>query len=84
MTMAFEDDPDEEFFKIIEGIELTTDVEEIDLSKLSNFELSSKFNDVRRKLADLEERIDPHTEEGIDLHALYHGYLLEMKKRGMA
>lgn len=50
---------------------------------LSLLELTERFEDVRRRLADTGEMLDPKTPEAMDLSAIYHGLLLEKKRRAL-
>jgi len=64
----------------------TSDIEKlgaVTVSSLSDFELSQKFNEAKRELYKRGELMNPKTDTGKDLHAVYHGCLLEMKHRGL-
>jgi hypothetical protein len=50
---------------------------------LTDIELVRKFNATKRELYARGELLNPKTDTGKDLGAIYHGCLLEMKKRGL-
>jgi len=73
----------DEFEDIIEGLDLSFPEDHRPLSEYGRYELLREFHDTRKRLYELAEILTPHSEEGIDLHARYHGLMQEMKKRGM-
>lgn len=83
-------DPDDEqvdmiFRQMMEGVGLDENdvvkISEVTVSSLTDFELSQRFNDAKQELYQRGELLNPTTDTGKDIHAMYHGYLLEMKKR---
>lgn len=55
----------------------------IDLSKLTDLEISTMFSDVRRDLLASEQMMNPTTERGRELHSQRAALLIEMSRRGM-
>jgi hypothetical protein len=76
-------DADDEFRRLMEGLDLTipTDVEQV--SVLSEVELSRRWNKVRQDLLARGEMMEPKTDTGRELHSLRHAYMLEMQRRRM-
>lgn len=60
------------------------DEEAADYQSLSNRELVIKYDDVTKELEATGEMIFPKSDNAQNLSAVYHGLLLEMKRRGFA
>lgn len=85
-------DPDEDFNALIEGLDLQEPDDVVDVSKLSDIELSNVFHDARERLkamgemlSDLENTFATKagSDEARELHSLRLACLLELRKRGM-
>lgn len=76
-------DFDEEFAALTGGLVIETDVKLIDYKKMTTPDLSSLYADTREELFDLGELLRPRTPRGIDLGAIYHGCLLELRSRNL-
>lgn len=59
----------------------TSDVE--DVTKLEGGALLRQFALVERQLRDIGEMMQPHSEDGRELHSRRAAYLIEMRRRGM-
>jgi hypothetical protein len=77
-------DADDEFKRLMEGLELEAPINVEDVSLLTEVELSSRFNKVRQDLLARGEMIDPKTDTGREMHSQRTAYMLEMRRRGMA
>jgi hypothetical protein len=58
-----------------------SDVE--DVTKLEGGALLRQFALVERQLRDIGEMMQPHTDDGRELHSRRSAYLIEMRRRGM-
>ncbi len=85
-----EDNPDDEFLRIMGDIEIEIPTDVTDVSTLSDVELMNLFQDVREKLGETEEMYSDlqhtfgtkdSTREGRDLHAVRLACLVELRKR---
>jgi len=82
MTTQDDDfDFDEMFRQLTDILDVEVPNIPIVLTTLTDLRLLQRFNDTRRQLHERHEMINPTTDDGKDLHAEYHGYLLELKKR---
>lgn len=72
------------FDEMVEGLQLGTNEDAfVDYRKLTRLELSTRFNATREQLYELGEVRYPRTDLGRDLSAVYHGLLIEMRRRGI-
>jgi len=77
MTTA--DDP---FFDIVNNLEIEDDVKNVvDVSKLTTFDLLSKFDDINNQLFELNQAINPTTQTARDLHSLRSAIYVEIQNR---
>lgn len=70
------------FDEIVKGIEIEA-TDPILYSEYSKHKLLVEFSRIKKILNDRGTLLNPITEQDQDLHAQYHGLLLEMRKRGM-
>lgn len=71
------------FAELVEGINITTDAPEVDYTMMPLIELSNLFTRVKNDLLNRGELITQETEHGKDLGGMYHGCLLELRRRGI-
>lgn len=77
-------DANEEFERLMEGLDLTVPVNVEVVTLLDEVELSRRFNSVKQELLQRGEMISPKTDTGRELHSQRTAYILEMRKRGMS
>lgn len=78
-------DINEEFNKLMAGITLDLpDARDIvNVSLLSDVELSSRYNQCRQDLLAIGEMMEPKTDKGRELHSERAAYIVEMRRRRM-
>lgn len=79
-----QDDTDDIFATLTEGLDLTMPEGAEDFTTLSSLDLSERYNAARDELQEREEMRDPTTERGRELHSIRNAALLELKKRRLA
>lgn len=77
-------DADDEFNRLMEGLDLTVPINVESVTMLDEVELSRRFNEVRGELLTRGEMISPKTDTGRELHSQRAALLVEMRRRGMA
>lgn len=87
------ENPDDEFARMMEGIELEEPDDVTDVTTLTDIQLMDLFHDVREQLGEEGEMFSDlqhtfgskeSTREGRDLHSTRLACLVEMRKRGLA
>lgn len=79
-----QDDTDDIFAALMEGVDLEMPEGAIDFTKLSSLDLSERYNAARDELLASGEMRDPTTERGRELHSIRNACLMELKKRRLA
>lgn len=77
-------DPDDEARRLLDQVDFVFDADMLSMMQYSDMTtpaLLEQFEETKEKLLELGELLDPRTPEGIDAHGIYHGLLLELKKR---
>jgi len=77
-------DADDEFQRLMDGLDLTIPTNVESVTMLDEVELSRRFNDCKQQLLRRGEMISPKTDEGRELHSLRAAYIVEMRRRGMS
>lgn len=75
-------DPDAEFLRIMEGVELEEPTDTIDYTTLNDIELSTEYDGVRRALFETGE-LHNHNATGYagELHSKFSAINVEMRRR---
>lgn len=83
MALLEPEDPDDIFNMLVADLEVETPTDVIDLTTLTDLELSNRFNEVRDALLAIEE-MHPDatvTPEGRELHSIRAACLIELRRR---
>lgn len=75
--------PGDDFFEIVNGLDLTEPEEVVDFSKLPTTELLDIYTTVTQDLLGLGETIHPTTDKGRELHSRRAAMSVELRLRGL-
>lgn len=80
-----DEETEEAFRRMMEGEEFPEGEADvvINVSALSDLDLSTRYNDAREELLASAEMLEARTERGRELHSVRAACLVEMTKRGM-
>jgi hypothetical protein len=82
MSTAEPDDLDAIFKRMVEDLNVAPEhLGVVNVSILDDHELLKRFEDTKDELRGRGEMLNPNTDTGRDLSALYHACLYECKKR---
>jgi len=77
MTMT----PDDPFDQIIAGIDLSEPTDVVDVSTLSDPEISFEIAKLNNLLIDMGQVRYPHTQEARDIHSMRNALIVEQARR---